>query len=169
MQITRRQVLAAMAAVPVAGALGVGTTAYRWWDRPPGAGLLQLSDDEHDFVQAFAEAWMPGGGDPALSGADAQLGRFLDGILDGMDPPGARQLKLLLQALDDLTLPTRLSAFRDLSLPDRSEVLHGWLHHEQWLLRNGAVALLVLVGVGYTTHPDVVGILQPHFRCGYGR
>lgn len=158
-----------MAAVPAAGGLGAGALALSWWDRAPGAGLASLSDDEHDFVQALAEAWMPRGGTPALSGADAQLGRFLDQVLDGMEPPAARELKLLLQALDDLPRIGHLSPFRALPLADRSELLAGWLHHDQWLLRNAAVALLVLIGVGYTTHPEVVPFLSPHFRCGYGR
>jgi hypothetical protein len=55
-KITRRQVLAAMAAVPVAGGLGAGGLAWRWWDRPAGAGLKRLSQDEHDFAQALGEA-----------------------------------------------------------------------------------------------------------------
>ena len=158
-----------MAGVPVAGGLAAGTTAWRWWDRPAADGLLALSSDEHDFTQALAEAWMPAGGDPPLSGADAQLGRFLDQVVDGMPPAGGRELKLLLQALDDLTLPTRLSPFRGLPLEVRQAILHGWLHHDQWLLRNAATALLVLIGVGWTIHPEVVGILRPHFRCAFGR
>lgn len=169
MTLTRRHVLAALAGVPVAGALGVGTLAFRWWDRPPGAGLQRLSPDEHDFAQAMAEAWMPPGGEPALSGADAELGRFLDEVVAGMEPAMAREFKLLLQALDDLTVPTRLSAFRHLDLPTRIEVLDGWLHHDQWLLRNATQAVLVLLGTGWTTHPEVVVHLRPYFRCGYGR
>ncbi len=168
MKITRRHVLAAMAGVPVAGGLGAGALAWRWWDRPPGQGLAALSQDEHDFVQAVAEAWMPPGGEPALSGADAQLGRYFDDVVAAMEPAGARELKLLLQALDDLTLPTRLAPFRSLPLDTRTEVLRGWLHHDQWLLRNAATALVVLVGVGWTIHPEVVGVLRPHFRCAFG-
>jgi hypothetical protein len=168
-KITRRHVLAAMAAVPAAGALGVGGLAWRWWDRPPGAGLKRLSQDEHDFVVAIAEAWFPGGGEPALSGADADLGAFFDDVLDGMQPATATELKLLLQALDDLTLPTRFAPFRTLSLDDRIEVLGAWMGSDQWLLRNAVQATLVLVGTGYTTHPAVVETLRPWFACGYGR
>lgn len=166
---TRRMVLAATAAVATAGALGVGTTAFRWWDRAPGAGLQALSDDEHAFVQAVAEAWMPAGGEPELSGADAELGAFFDEVVAGMERATGRELKLLLQLLDDLTVPTRLAAFRNLPLADRIEVLHGWLHSDLAPLRAGTQAVLVLIGVGWTTHPQVVGAIQPLFRCGYGR
>lgn len=166
---TRRMVLAATGAVAVAGALGVGTTAMRWWDRAPGAGRKVLSDDEYGFAQAVAEAWLPPGGDPPISGAEADLGSFLDDVVAGMEPATARELKLLLQVLDDLSVPTRLSAFRNLSLDDRIETLRGWLHSDQPLLRAGVQAVMVLLGVGWTTHPEVVGRLQPYYRCGYGR
>ena len=48
-------------------------------------------------------------------------------------------------------------------------MLDGWLHSDLWLLRNAVQATLVLLGTGYTTHPSVVGVLQPWFACGYGR
>ena len=169
MKIQRRHVLAALAAVPAVGALGAGGLAWRWWDRPAGEGLRRLSVDEHDFVVALAEAWLPAGGTPALSGADAGLGGFLDEVIDGMAPATGTQLKLLLQALDDLTLPTHGSAFRHLPLAARTEQLGAWLRSDLWLLRNGVQALLVLMGTGYTTHPEVVETLRPWFACGYGR
>lgn len=168
MKITRRQILAATAAVPVLGALGVGTIGWQWWDRPPGEGLRALSTDEHDFVQAAAEAWMPPGGDPAISGSEAELGLFFDALVAAMSPAAARELKLLLQGLDDWTVPTRFSAFRNLPLADRTTVLHGWVHADQWLLRNAATAVLVLIAEGYTLHPQVVPRLQSYFPCGYG-
>lgn len=167
---TRRQVLAALAAAPIAGGLGAGAVAWQWWDRPPGDGLVALADDEYAFVQALAEAWMPPGGNPALSGADADLGRFLDDILGAMRPDQARELKLLLQALDDLPRATHLGCpFRRLALDARIACLRGWLHSDRWLLRNGVQALLALLAGGYTTHPEVVPMLSPWFRCGYGR
>ena len=84
MSLSRRHVLAATTAVGVAGGLGVGTAAWRWWERPPGEGLQSLADDEYAFVQALAEAWMPAGGTPELSGADAALGNFIDGLISAM-------------------------------------------------------------------------------------
>lgn len=168
MRLTRRGVLAAMAALPVAGTLGAGTLAWRWWDRPPMEGLRCLSSDEHGFVQAMAEAWMPPGGEPALSGADARLGDFVDGLAFAMPPNGARELKLLLQVLDDLPRLTHGSAYRHLDLAERAAVLSSWLHSDQWLLRNAAIAVLVLIAEGYTLHPEVAPLLRPHFRCGFG-
>lgn len=169
-RITRRHVLAAMGAVPVVGALGAGATAWQWWDRPPGDGLLSLSSDEHAFVQALAEAWLPPGGEPAISGAEARLGDFFDDVVAAMSDEQAVELKLLLQLLDDLPRATHWGRpFRALELEARIAQLDGWVHHDQWLLRNAAVAVLALIGGGYTTHPDVLPMLSPWFKCAYGR
>jgi len=168
--ITRRHVLAAMGAVPVVGALGAGAVAWQWWDRPAGDGLKALSVDEHAFVQALAEAWMPHGGTPPISGAEARLGDFFDDVVGAMAPDQAVELKLLLQALDDLPRLTHLGTpFRALTLEARIAQLDAWVHHDQWLLRNGAVALIALLGGGYTTHPEVLPMLSPWFKCAYGR
>ena len=168
-QITRRQLLAASAAVPVIGALGVGMTTWSWWDRPAGEGLKALSGDEHAFVQSLAEAWMPRGGRPSLSGADARLGDFFDEVIAAMDPQTGKELRLLLHALDHLPLPRRGGTFQSLALTTRSEVLSHWMDHPSWMVRDATAGVMVMVGMGWTTHPDVVSVLRPLFRCGYGR
>jgi hypothetical protein len=167
-RITRRQVLAAGAAVPVVGGLCACGVAWRWWDRAPGEGLRALSTDEHDFVQAAAEAWMPPGGDPPISGAEARVGVFIDELVAAMSPAAGRELKLLFQALDDLAVPGHLSAFRHLPLETRTEVLRSWLHHDQWLIRLATTGVLILIGEGYTLHPAVADTLRPFFPCGFG-
>lgn len=169
MKITRRQVLAAAAAVPVVGALGAGATAWSWWDRPAGAGLKVLSTEEHAFVQALAEGWMPRGGRPELSGADAKLGDFVDDVVAAMDPRTGTELRLLFHALDALPIPRRGGYFQSLSVEARSAVIEAWLDHPSWAVRDGAAGVLVLVSMGWTTHPDVARVLAPMFRCRYGR
>jgi hypothetical protein len=37
------------------------------------------------------------------------------------------------------------------------------------LIRLAITAVVVLISMGWTTHPDVVGFFKPFFRCGYGR
>lgn len=169
MKITRRHVLAAMAASAGAGGLGLAATAARWWDRAPGEGLQTLSPDEHAFVQALAEAWMPRGGTPELSGADARLGDFLDETLVSMTPLNRKGMKLLLQVLDDSTLPLHLSAYRALRRVERQRILYGWMHNDNALVRTAVQGLTVLVAVGWTTHPEVAAVLSPSMRCWYGR
>ena len=169
MKITRRQILAAAAAVPVVGGLAAGTTAWRWYDRPAKQGLKALSEEEYDFVQSMAEAWMPPGGVPALSGSDADLGAFFDDCVDAMTDQTGRELKLLLHALDALTVLTHLGHFQTLPLATRTAVLTGWMDSPVYLIRDAVAGVMVLMGVGWTTHPDVVHLFKPFYRCGYGR
>lgn len=169
MMLTRRHVLAAMAAVPVAGALGGGSLALRWYNKGPAAGRILLSSDEYDFIQSLAEAWMPPGGVPALSGADADLGAWFDELLTHMAPNQQTLLKLLVQILDDVPLVTDASTFRGLSLPRRVELLGEWLDASNPLFRAGVSGVIVLIGMGWTTHPDVAHVLAPRFRCGWSR
>lgn len=168
MKVTRRHVLAVVACSGAAALAGVGGLAVRWWDRPAGEGLLALSADEHEVAQALAEAWMPPGGTPSLSGAEARVGDFLDRVLAHAPDPEGKLLKLLLQALDDATVPTRLSAFRHLPLDSRQEVLRGWLASDVAPLREAVRTLLILMSEGYSMHPDVQPELQTLFPCGYG-
>lgn len=169
MQLTRRHVLAASSALAAAGVLSCAGLRARWWDQAPGAGLSALSADEHAFVQALAEAWMPAGGTPALSGADARLGDFVDAVLAEMREPERSLLKLLLQALDDATIPTHLAAFTSLPLDARTAALQGWVDARSSTVRQAIRAVLALLSEGWTQHPDVVAVLRPEFPCGIGR
>lgn len=169
MGLTRRQVLAATAAMGGAVAVGAAGTVGRWWDTAPDAELQVLSRDEYDFVQAAAEAWMPPGGDPAISGAEAGVGRFFDDFLVTIPAQQRTLLKLLLQALDERTVPLHLSTFKNLDLETRSEVLDGWVESSIYVERQAAAALMALMSFGYTLHPDVSKFFSPMFGCGYAR
>lgn len=169
MKITRRHLLALGAAVPAATALGAGGLTWRWYGVAPAEGRAVLSADEYDFVQALAEAWMPPGGEPFLSGADADLGGWLDELLSHMDETKASLLKVLMQVLDDTTLLSEGSAFRHLPLSTRMERLRGWMTSKNSLFRSAVSGLIVLMGMGWSTHPDVVAVIGPMFRCGWSR
>ena len=169
MKLSRRHVLATMAAVPIAGAVGTGGLALRWYDKGPAAGRILLSSDEYDFIQALAEAWMPPGGVPALSGADADLGAWFDELLTHMAANQQTLLKLLIQILDDVPLVTDASSYRKLDLPRRIELLSDWLDSSNPLFRAGVAGVVVLIGMGWTTHPEVARVIAPRFRCGWSR
>lgn len=167
--ITRRQVLAASAAVGGAAVVGAGATGLRWWDRPPGHDLKVLSAEEYALVQAVGEAWMPPGGEPAISGAEARVGDFFDDVLVTMPAEQRRLLKLLLHALDERTIPMHFSRFVNLDLATRTEVLGGWMDSSIYLERQAVGALLVLLAMGYTVHPEVSSFFSPMFGCGFSR
>lgn len=166
---TRRHVLAAAGAVALAGGVSGLLLRRRWWDHAPGDALQALSQDEYDIVQAIAEAWMPPGeGPPDPSGAEAQVGAFVDGVVARMPGDQGRLFKLLLHLLDDTTLLTEFEAFRKLDRFRRTDHLHAWVNSPVGYLRQATSAVLILIAMGYTTHPDVAKHLQPWFRCGYG-
>ena len=165
---TRRQLLTTLTALGVASAGGTALVGSRWWARPAGQGLSVLSDDEHEFLQAVAEAWMPRGGEPEVSGADANLGVFMDQLLAQSDESITGPLKALFQVLDDTTRATHLSAYRHLPLDARREVLRGWLVSDVSLFRRAVHGMMALLSMGWSQHPDVIRVLRPSFACGWG-
>ena len=169
MALTRRQLLAATAATTAVSTGALGAHIWTWYNRAPGEGLYALAPEEHTFIQRLAEAWMPPGGEPAISGAEAQLGDYFDGVIAAMAPEQGRLLRMLLHVLDEETLPTHLARFSSLPLPTRTEVLAGWLSSPWFLQRQAVSAVMALLSFGYTEHPAVAAHLQPHFRCGFGR
>lgn len=168
MRITRRHVLALTLAGAGLAAGGAGALALRWWDRPAAEGLQAMSQDEYDFVQAVAEAWMPHGGTPELSGADANLGAFFDGVLARADDTTRSLLKTLLQVLDDKPIGFRFVPYRHLPLSVRQDILRDWLHHDNYLFRNAVEGFMALLSMGWTTHPEVARLISPWYGCGYG-
>lgn len=169
MKVTRRQILAAMAAIPLVSGLSAGAVGLRWYNRAPGATLLVLADDEYAFIQALAETWMPAGGTPSLSGAEADLGRFADDLISSMASMQQTLIKLLLQVLDDATLPTHFASFKSLEIAEREIVLRGWLNADQPEVRTAVSTMLLLLGEGWGTHPKVVEHMRNEYPCGYGR
>ncbi len=163
-RFTRRQLLQTLAAIPATFAVGAGGLWWRWWDAPHGAELLVLADDEFEFLQSIAEAWMPPGGRPAISGSEARVGSVIDGMLSKAPDKERSLLKLLFQALDDVTVLSHGSAFRHLDLETRITILKEW--RESSLLRQAVEALLILIGEAYATHPDVRAEWRSLVACG---
>ncbi len=157
-----------MAALPVAACAGAGSEVFSWWHAPLGAGHTVLSDDEYAFIDAVAEGWMPRGGTPALSGKDAGLASFVDVVIARMPEPERSLVRLLFNALDDLTLASHFTRFRNLDLADRTTVLAQWIDNPSPNIRQAIRAVLALLSEGWTQHPDVITVIRPMFPCGVG-
>ena len=157
-----------MAALPVAACAGAGGEVLSWWHAPLGAGRAVLSDDEFAFMNAVAEAWMPRGGVPTLSGKDAGLAAFVDAVIARMPEPERSLVRLLFNALDDLPLVSHARHFRSLELDDRVEVLAQWVDSPSPNIRQAIRAVLALLSEGWTQHPDVIEVIRPMFPCGVG-
>jgi hypothetical protein len=140
-----------------------------WWDQPPGRGYQQLSAQEAGSLRAFSRAAVPGGGVIALSGADAVIDRFFDAVLGGMPPLTVELLRLLMPALGRAPLLEHDSPFTGLPLPTQQVAPRRWFISDVSGIRGAISSLVVLLGMGYTTHPEVSPIMSAWHRCGYGR
>ena len=141
----------------------------RWWDRPPGEGFAHLAEEEADFVRVLAGAAFPAGDVIDLSGEDADLDRFFDAMLAGMPALTGNLLKLLIEALQHAPVPVRGSRFTALSAETQQAQVVDWLASSRAEIRSGVQSLVVLLAMGYTTHPDVAPLMSTWHGCGYGR
>ena len=169
MKLTRRQVLIATSAAAVLGGLTAGGTAVHWWDQSPGQRLSALSEDEAHFARALADTFFPPGGNPAIGGAESGAVEGFDALLLAMEEDNRNILKAFLHILDTSTLPSRCARFTSLTIEERAEVLESWKNHPVTIWRIAVESLQILLGIGFTTHPDVAALITPHFGVGYGR
>lgn len=168
MRLSRRQILALLAAPPALAALGAGAVGLRWWDQPSGQGLTWLSPDEAAFVRALAGAGWPATDACPLDGQDADLDRFIDGSLGTLADTPRKAARVGFHALDALCVPTTGRTFKALDLADRQDVLHGWLDSDLMPLRMAVLSTVLLLGMGYTIHPATTDVFGSLYRCGYG-
>ena len=169
MKLTRRQILVATSAAAVLGGLTAGGTAVHWWDQPAGQQLAALSEDEARFARALADTFFPPGGQPTIGGAESGAVEGFDALLLAMEEDNRNILKIFLHTLDASTIATRCASFTKLSLEQRAEVLTSWKNHPITVWRIAIESLQILLGIGFTTHPDVAALIQPSFGVGYGR
>lgn len=167
--ITRRHALAAAALSAGAAATTVAATGLRWWDQPAGEGYKCLSDDEAAFIRALAAAAWPATEAIPHSGGDLDLDRYLDDSLSVMSETSRTLLKMLFNMLDTWPMPRHMSSFAALVPAERAEVLEHWLGHFRAEVRQAAQSLVLMIGMGYTTHPKVAPFFQNLHSCGYGR
>lgn len=168
MPITRRHLLALGAATAAAGAIGVGGTLAHWWNQAPTAPFQALSDAEATFVRAWAGAAFPPGDVLSTDGAEAGLDRFFDLTLTHLPDIQRSLLKLLIHALDTGSIAMAGASFTALSPTDARQAFHRFHAHDLAEVRGAAQSLTVLLGMGYTTHPDVAPTMARWHRCGYG-
>ena len=166
--ISRRHLISLIAlsgaAVPFAAALEM----YAWWNRPASTPFIHLSKEEADQVCRIADVLFPAGESIDLSGGSAQIDRFLDQLINQFGEMEISLIKFLLNGLEQLPLTMYGSAFSDLSPKQRLEFLNTWIHHDNYLIRNAMMSIITLMGMGYTSHPEVSPFLSRHHRCGFG-
>jgi hypothetical protein len=154
-----------MAVLGVAAPVAVGV---RWWDQPPGAPLLYLSADEEAFFDALADGIFPEGGEPALSGRQARVGRYVDALLGGMIPFQRNLFRVAVHGLNALALAQAGSTVDAMPPADAAAMLSRWLVADDCNLRGIAQSLHIFIGMGYLAHPAVAPVIAAQFACGFG-
>ena len=167
--LSRRALLLSAAALTATAAGGGLLTVGRWWDRGAGEGYLHLSLEEAAILRAVAGVAWPGGAVVALDGEAADLDHFFDQMIHVMPDMTQKLLRTLLHALDDLARISAGGGLASLARPERSTLIMGWLDDELHELRSAVTGLVVMLGMGYTTHPDCDGQMKSLYRCGYYR
>ena len=168
---TRRHFVAAagvLSAVAVAGAAGAGAVYSAWWDQPHDSRTRHLSPDELAFLDALSDTIFPPGAALPLSGREAGVGRFMDGVLDGLAPFQRKMLRLSFHALDQWPRPSHGKPFRDLNPAEGAEVLAGWVSSGRPEVRGLLAGTYIFVAMAYSVHPKVSPVFAAQFRCGYG-
>ncbi len=168
MQITRRHLLALSAGTAVAGTIGAGGTVLRWWNRGPSDPFRVLHEDEAAFVRAWASAAFPRTGTTPIAGENAGLDHFFDGVLERSPDTTANLLTVLLNALNTASIVSHGARFADLSANDRTACFDDWTHSSTGVIRSACQGLVLLLGMGWSTHPDVAPTFAMMHSCGYG-
>lgn len=146
-----------------------GGIVWSWWDVAPDTPYQLLSTEEAQMVNALSQAAFPSGQAIALSGKDAQLDYFFDRLLFGMTGENQKLLKLLLQALNRLAILSQGNDFLHCTESEQQLLVEKWLTDESYLFRSAMQSVIVLLSIGYTSHPKASKHLQQYFRCGFGQ
>ena len=169
MQISRRHLLALSAGTAAVGAIGTGGVLISWWDQPAEDPYLSLSAKEGAFVRAWSGAAFPATQTIPLAGSNAGLDRFFDQMLQSVPSEMENLLKLLLNGLDALPSPSHSASFRELTQSDQRDLFDSWSKSDVGAFRSAVQSLTLLLGMGWSTHPDVAPFMQKLHSCGYGR
>ena len=169
MELTRRQLLK----ISLIGTTGValigGGLVWSWWDTPPDTPYKILNNHEVTMVLALSQASFPTGNEIPLAGKDAGIDYFFDQLLFGLGNENQKLLKLLLQALNRLPLLSKGQYFTSCSEMEQQALVEAWLKDDNYLFRSAMQSIIVLLSMGYTSHPTASKVLGQYFRCGFGQ
>ncbi|MEC7985516.1 MAG: hypothetical protein VX278_10145 [Myxococcota bacterium] len=166
--LNRRNLIALSISLTASIALGVGLSLYAWWDAPPDQPYRHLNNEEASMIRHLSGAAFPAGDFSPLRGDRAHLDRFFDLFIENMETTNRNLLRFFLHTLNQTTLIHRQKRFVELVSGIQTQQLESWLSVDHPLFRNAVQSLVAILGMGYTTHPEVSPLLNPLHRCGYG-
>ena len=168
MSLNRRQLLKLGALSGVSFGIALSVVGHQWWNTPPAAPYESLSDQEAKIVMAISAAAFPAGQSIAKDPRTLLLDRYFDQLLLHMPEMQRRLLKLLLNALNSAPYLQFSTSLLSQSPAQQENQLQEWLNHSNHLFRNAVTSLVILLGMGYTAHPDISPFFSTLHQCGYG-
>lgn len=159
-------------------ALVFGGIAFRvgsfWWDQTAAEGYKVLSAHEARVVQAIADAMFPGddrGPYPMPNGAQTGLREYFDEYLDSIPPLTSKLLRVLIHAIDDMSVISDFGMTRFHLRPqeERIAILHAWDTSLVDVRRGAFRSIKLILGMGYCEHPEVLRASGIQFSCSRGQ
>jgi hypothetical protein len=153
-------------------AVTAGSVAYRvggvWWDQTAAAHLKVLSADEARIVAAMADAMFPDDGWGMPNGIEAGVIEALDDYLAAIDRETANLLRLLIHAIDDMSVMRNLgmTRFHKRSREERVAILRAWDTSSISVRRGAFQGLKFVMCMGYCEHPAVLKAAKIDYSCG---
>ncbi len=168
MALTRRQLIAIGSIAVVSSGIGITVIGLRWWDTPADAPYQKMSQNEALILSIIAGAAFPAGRMISIDASKLNLDRFFDQMLSDMPEFQSKLLKLLLNALNTAPYLDFKNTLSEQSPTERKTQLQTWLNHPNHLFRNAVNSLVILIGMGYTSHPEISPYFNKMHQCGYG-
>ena len=121
------------------------------------------------MIVAISGALFPSGEEIPYSGGDLQLDRFFDQLLLELGETEQKLIKFFMHFIDKSAyLSSFHKGFLEMEVIEQQTFLENWLQNSNHLLRNALLSIVTLLGMGYTSHPQVSPRLAIYHRCGFG-
>ncbi len=149
-----------------------GSAAYRvgtvWWDQSPSPSYEMLSEGETAIAEAITDAIFPGDHLGMPNGNDVDTVATLDEYLAAIDERTANYLRLLLHAIDELSVVSglKMRRFHRRSRDERIKILNAWDSSRIAARREAFSALKLILSMGYCESPQVMGAAGIDYDCG---
>ena len=152
--------------------LVAGSAAYRvgvvWWDQTPSKEYEMLSEREAKIAEAIVDAIFPGDHLGMPNGNSVDTVDTLDEYLSAIDERTANYIRLLLHAIDELSVVSRmkLRRFHRRPRPERVQILNAWDTSRIAARREAFRALKLIFSMGYCESPQVMSAAGIDYECG---
>ena len=167
--MNRRHLITIAGLSALSGSAVVATQIYQWWDVPPENPYHLLNEYEAQMVHHICKAIFPAGNEISIDGGELQLERFFDQLLVSFGEMEQKLLKFFLHFIDRLSYVSEYhTSFLDLDTPKQQKFLEDCLQSSNYLLRNAFLSIITLLGMGYTSHPQISPRIAIYHRCGFG-